>query len=64
MLNVTSWDPSVGPLQLSTLRRALEREGMTTAWWSDVPGTHVDSHAHDNPEWANNLYLFAQHLFR
>ncbi len=24
---------------------------------------HVDSHAHDNTEWANNLYLFAQHIF-
>ncbi len=25
---------------------------------------HVDSHAHDNTEWANNLYLFAQHIFQ
>jgi len=59
MLNVTPWDPSVGPLQLSTLRRALEREGMTTAWWSDVPGTHVDSHAHDFPEtrWVLSGFL-------
>ena len=24
---------------------------------------NVDSHAHDNTEWANNLYLFAQHIF-
>jgi enterochelin esterase-like enzyme len=24
---------------------------------------NVDSHAHDNIEWANNLYLFSQHLF-
>jgi enterochelin esterase-like enzyme len=24
---------------------------------------HVDSHAHDGTEWANNLYLFAQHIF-
>ncbi len=47
MLNVTAWDPRVGPLQLSTLRRALEEEGMVTAWWSDIPGTHVATHAHD-----------------
>ncbi len=25
---------------------------------------HVDSNAHDGTEWANNLYLFAQHIFR
>ena len=25
---------------------------------------HVDSNAHDGTEWANNLYLFAQHVFK
>jgi enterochelin esterase-like enzyme len=25
---------------------------------------HVDSHAHDGTEWANNLYLFARHIFK
>jgi enterochelin esterase-like enzyme len=25
---------------------------------------HVDSNAHDGTEWANNLYLFAQHIFQ
>ena len=25
---------------------------------------HVDSNGHDPTEWANNLYLFVQHLFR
>ena len=25
---------------------------------------HVDSNAHDGTEWANNLYLFAQHIFK
>ncbi|MBI1387180.1 MAG: hypothetical protein GC154_01865 [bacterium] len=24
---------------------------------------HVDGNAHDDTEWANNLYLFAQHIF-
>jgi enterochelin esterase-like enzyme len=31
----------------------------------DIPHVwHVDSNAHDNTEWDNNLYLFAQHLFK
>jgi enterochelin esterase-like enzyme len=31
----------------------------------DVPHVwHVDSNAHDATEWANNLYLFAQHIFK
>jgi enterochelin esterase-like enzyme len=25
---------------------------------------HVDSNGHDGTEWANNLYLFTQHIFR
>jgi enterochelin esterase-like enzyme len=25
---------------------------------------HVDSHGHDGTTWANNLYLFAQHIFK
>jgi hypothetical protein len=32
---------------------------------NSVPHVYnVDSHAHDNTEWANNLYLFAQHIFK
>ncbi|MGH7607847.1 MAG: cupin domain-containing protein [Gemmatimonadales bacterium] len=46
MLAPRPWDPRLGPLQLATLRRTLEREGMVTAWWSDVPGTYVPLHAH------------------
>ncbi len=31
----------------------------------DVPHVwNVDSHAHDDPEWSSNLYLFAQQLFK
>lgn len=31
----------------------------------DVPHVwHVDSHGHDPTEWKNNLYLFAQRIFR
>ena len=53
------WDPGLGPLQLATLRRALEREGMVTAWWSDVPGTQVPVHTHAFPEtrWVLEGYM-------
>jgi len=44
------WDPRLGPLQVATLRRALEREGIVTAWWSDVPGARMAMHAHSFPE--------------
>ncbi len=45
-----AWDPQLGPLQVATLRRALEREGMVTAWWSDLPGARMAEHAHAFPE--------------
>ena len=59
MLSVTAWDPGLGTLQLSTLRRALEQDRMVTAWWSDVPGTHIPTHAHDFPEtrWVLSGFL-------
>ena len=59
MAMVTRWDSAVGPLQLSTLRAALEREGMITAWWSDVPGTMIPMHSHHFPEtrWVLSGYL-------
>lgn len=58
-LRVTGWNPGLGVLQLTTLRQVLEREGMTTAWWSDVPGTHVSTHAHDFAEarWVLSGFL-------
>lgn len=59
MLRATRWDARLGPLQLSTLRRTLEQEGMATAWWSDVPGTRVALHSHAFPEtrWILEGYL-------
>lgn len=53
------WDPAQGPLQLSTLRTVLQQEGLTTAWWSEVPGTHVPQHAHPFPEarWVLSGFL-------
>ena len=35
----------------------LKEQGIPHIW-------HVDSNAHDNAEWDNNLYFFAQHLFK
>jgi len=35
----------------------LKDKGIPHVW-------HVDENAHDNNEWDNNLYLFAQHLFK
>jgi quercetin dioxygenase-like cupin family protein len=59
MLSVKRWDPSQGPLQLSTLRAVLQREGLATAWWSEVPGAHVAQHEHPFPEarWVLSGFL-------
>ena len=38
------------------VHRMLTENGVPHVW-------HVDSHAHDDPEWSSNLYLFAQHIF-
>ena len=35
----------------------LKEKGIPHVW-------HVDGHAHDATEWKNNLYYFAQKLFR
>jgi len=58
-LALRRWDPSLGPLQLVTLRRVLEGEGMVTAWWSDVPGTTMPVHTHAFPEtrWVLEGYM-------
>ena len=50
MIHARPWDPALGPLQLSTLRRRLQGEGMATAWWSEVPGARTPEHAHPFPE--------------
>lgn len=56
---VRRWDPALGPLQLSTLRIALQQEGLITAWWSEAPGTRVPQHEHPFPEarWVVDGYL-------
>ena len=59
MATVKRWDPATGPLQLSTLRTALQQEGLSTAWWSEVPGTRVPQHEHPFPEarWVLSGFL-------
>ncbi len=59
MLIVKRWDAADGALQLSALRRELQREGLNTAWWSEVPGVHVEEHQHPFPEarWVLSGYL-------
>ena len=59
MLVVKHWDAADGPLQLSTLRGELQREGLNTAWWSEVPGMRVEEHEHPFPEsrWVLSGYL-------
>jgi enterochelin esterase-like enzyme len=39
------------------VHKYLKENGVPHVW-------HVDGNAHDNTEWANNLYLFSQRLFR
>jgi enterochelin esterase-like enzyme len=39
------------------VHKYLKEKGVPHVW-------HVDSNAHDGTEWANNLYLFAQHIFK
>jgi quercetin dioxygenase-like cupin family protein len=59
MLSRRPWDPRIGPLQVATLRQVLEREGMVTAWWSDMPGSKLPTHTHAFPEtrWVVEGYL-------
>ena len=59
MATLRHWDPAMGPLQLSTLRAALQNEGLATAWWSEVPGTRVPQHEHPFPEarWVLDGFL-------
>jgi quercetin dioxygenase-like cupin family protein len=59
MLQVQRWNPAAGPLQLSSLRAALQGEGLVTAWWSEIPGTRVPQHEHPFPEarWVLSGFL-------
>ena len=45
-ITVQKWKLPESQLQLGTLRRQLETEGMTTAWYSEVPGVVFPEHQH------------------
>jgi len=59
MIIVKRWDSADGPLQLAALRQELQREGLTTAWWSEIPGVRVQEHEHPFPEarWVLSGFL-------
>ena len=58
-ITVRKWDQSEAQLQLGTLRRQLEAEGMRTAWYSEVPGVVFPEHEHifDESRWVLSGYL-------
>jgi len=45
-LTVRKWGLPEAQLQLGTIRRQLEAEGMKTAWYSEVPGVVFPEHEH------------------
>jgi len=57
-MTVTRWD-NAGPLQLSALRTRLQGEGLSTTWWSEVPGSKVPQHEQPFPaaRWVLSGYL-------
>jgi len=58
-LAIGAWSEAEGPLQLGSLRRRLEAEGMKTAWFSEVPGGLFGEHEHPFPEarWVLSGFL-------
>lgn len=61
-ITVRKWDLPEAQLQLATLRRGLEAEGMQTAWYSEVPGVVFPEHQHDFDEsrWVLSGYLHVE----
>lgn len=58
-IGVRKWDRPEAQLQLGTLRRQLESEGMQTAWYSEVPGVVFPEHQHSFREsrWVLSGFL-------
>jgi quercetin dioxygenase-like cupin family protein len=58
-LSVRKWALPEVQLQLGTIRRQLEAEGMRTAWYSEVPGAVFPEHAHafDESRWVLSGFL-------
>jgi len=61
-LQVRKWDLPEAQLQLGTLRRQLEAEGMRTAWYSEVPGVVFPEHQHvfEESRWVLSGYLHVE----
>jgi len=61
-LSVRKWELPEGQLQLGTIRRQLEAEGMRTAWYSEVPGVVFPEHQHvfDESRWVLSGYLHVE----
>jgi mannose-6-phosphate isomerase-like protein (cupin superfamily) len=61
-ITVRRWNRPEDELQLGTLRRQLEAEGMRTAWYSEVPGVVFDEHQHGFAEsrWVLSGYLHVE----
>lgn len=61
-LSVRKWPLPEGDLQLGTIRRQLEAEGMKTAWYSEVPGVVFPEHTHVFREsrWVLSGYLHVE----
>lgn len=61
-VSVRKWERPEAQLQLGTLRRELEAEGMRTAWYSEVPGAVFAEHAHafDEARWVLSGYLHVE----
>lgn len=58
-LSVRKWPLPEGDLQLGTIRRQLEAEGLKTAWYSEIPGVVFPEHEHvfDESRWVLSGYL-------
>ena len=56
---IGKWTEAEGPLQMGSLRRRLEAEGMKTAWFSEVAGSLFQEHEHPFPEvrWVLSGFL-------
>jgi len=56
---IGKWSEAEGPLQMGSLRRRLEAEGMKTAWFSEVAGSFFQEHEHPFPEvrWVLSGFL-------
>jgi quercetin dioxygenase-like cupin family protein len=58
-ITVRKWQGPEAALQLGTIRRQLEAEGMRTAWYSEVPGVVFPEHQH---AFGESRWVLSGHL--